>query len=284
MYTALIFAITEFPADRCLRFILIPLLILGFTIGDHFDGMQAKRTGTSSALGELCDHYLDVLNNGILIFIICLLFQITNPVLIAFFLLAGYLPHAVIFFEQFTTKHLYFGKISSLETLIFFSLLILVSAIEPVYRFAISTLFYGFSVIEISFLLLSSGAFVTFANVVKRVSVADVWFWVFCVSLIVVACTSATFLPPVAIFFVITTYSAIYIGNLQRGHLADGKKRYPDFLAPVFLFVAFLFEPLREPPFIWGLYIYLALHTLWVAGNAFWTLRGFWVWKNPNKL
>jgi hypothetical protein len=91
---------------------------------------------------------------------------------------------------------------------------------------------------------------------------------------------SATFLAPAAIFYVITTYSGIYIGNLQRGHLADEKKRFPDFAVPVFMLAAFVFEPLREQVFLWGLYIYLACRTLWIAGNAFWTLRGFWVWKN----
>ena len=281
MYTALIFAITEYPVDRTLRFILIPLLILGFTIGDHFDGMQAKRTGTSSALGELHDHYLDVFNNGILIFIICLLFQITNPILVAFFLIAGYLPHAVTFFEQFTTKQLYFDKIGTLESLVLFCALIAAAAFEPVYHFTLSSSVYGLSVIELSFLILSSGAFFTFVKVAWRLSITDLWFWLFNVLLIVVVCLSAIFLKPLSIFYVITTYSGLYIGNLQRGHLADGKKRFPDIVVPVFMIAAFLYEPLREVPYIWGLYIYLTLHTLWIAGNAFWTLRGFWVWKNP---
>jgi len=92
---------------------------------------------------------------------------------------------------------------------------------------------------------------------------------------------SATFLAPVAIFYVITAYSGLYIGNIQRGHLCDGKKRFPDVAVPVFMVAAFVFPPLREQPFLWGLYLYLACRNLWIAGNAFWTLRGFWVWKNP---
>jgi hypothetical protein len=89
-----------------------------------------------------------------------------------------------------------------------------------------------------------------------------------------------TFLSPIAIFYVITMYGGLYIGNLQRGHLADGKKRIPDFIVPLFMVLAFVFEPLRQPVFLWAMYIYLACHTFWIAGNAFWKLRGFWVWKN----
>jgi len=147
----------------------------------------------------------------------------------------------------------------------------------------LSSPFDDLSVIEISFLLLTSGALFTFAQIVMRLIVTDIWFWLFCGFLIIVSCLSAILLPPLAIFFVITTYSAIYIGNLQRGHLADGKKRIPDFVAPIILIGALLFEQMRDPAIFWGLYIYLGLHVLWVAGNAFWTLRGFWVWKNPVK-
>ena len=284
MYIALYLAMTECPAERGLRCLLISLLILIYTIGDHFDGMQAKRTGTSSALGELCDHFLDIFNNGIMLYIICLLFQITNPALVAFFLLSGYLPHAVIFYEQFSTKWLYFDKIGSLESMLLFLALIMLSAIEPVYEFLLSSpQIGGLKIIELGLILLSSGAYITFAKIILRAHVTDVWFWVFCAFLIAVACLSATFLSPLAIFCIITAYSVMYIGNLQRGHLADSKKRFPDVAVPLFIAAAFAFESLRESAFLWVLYIYLACRILWIVGNTFWILRGFWVWKNPKK-
>ena len=280
MYVALYLALAEYPG-RNLRFVLIALLVLGYAIGDHLDGMQAKRTGTSSALGELCDHYLDIFNNGILIYIVCLLFHITNPALVAFFLLAGYLPHAVIFYEQFSTKWLYFEKISSLEAVIILSACILLSTIEPVYQWALASPVGKFTVAEILFILSSSGSFITFVQIIRRTKVTDVGFWTFCVFLTAVACMTITFLPPIAIFYVLTIYSGLYIGNLQRGHLADGKKRIPDVIVPLLITVAFVYEPIRQPVFLWGMYIYLACHTLWIAGNAFRILRKFWVWKNP---
>jgi len=280
MYAALYMALTECPGDRSIRVVLIALLILGFNIGDHFDGMQAKRTGTSSALGELCDHYLDIFNNGILVYIFCLVFHINSPILIAIFLTASYLPHAATFYEQFSTKWLHFEKIGSMEALLLLPACIIVSAYEPVYRFALMSPLCGFTIAEILLILSSPGTFITFAQIIRRAKVTDAKFWTFCVLLTAVACMAMTFLPATAIFYVITTYSGLYIGNLQRGHLADSKKRIPDLVVPIFMAAAFIFEPLRHPVFLWGLYIYLACHTLWIVGNAFWLLRGFWVWKN----
>jgi ethanolaminephosphotransferase len=280
MYIALYLAMTGCPAGRCPRFLLISLLIIGYTVGDHFDGMQAKRTKTSSALGELCDHFLDIFNNGIMLYIVCLAFQITNPALAALILLSGYLPHAAIFYEQFSTKWLYFEKIGSLESLLMFVALLLLSTMEPVYNFAVSLQCGSLKLIELVFVLLSSGAYFTFVKVVIRARATDVWFWVFCASLTAVACMAAMFLPAVTVFYIITAYSVMYIGNLQRGNLADSKKRLPDITVPLLMAMLLAFEPLRQPAFLWALYIYIACRALWVAGNAFWTLRGFWVWKN----
>jgi len=279
MYVALYLAFAEYPG-RSLRFVLIALLVLGYAIGDHLDGMQAKRTGTSSALGELCDHYLDIFNNGILIYIFCLSFHITNPLLVAFFLMAGYLPHAVIFYEQFSTKWLHFEKMGSLEAVLILSAFLMISAIEPVYQLALTSLFDGFSVAEILFILSSLGGLITFLQIIRRAKVTDAGFWAFCAFLTAVACMATFFLSPAAIFYVITTYSGLYIGNLQRGHLADSKKRIPDIIVPLLMVMAFSFEFCRHPYFLWAIYLYLACHTLWIAGNAFYSLRGFWVWKN----
>lgn len=280
MYVALAMALTEWP-DRTLRFILIPLLVIGYAIGDHMDGMQAKRSGTSSALGELCDHYLDIFNTGILLFMVCLSFHIFQPWLVAFYLTIAYLSHAAIFYEQFSTKWLYFGKIGALESVILLSLCILTSAIHPVYHWLLQPAFFGLNLIESVFVLATLGALLTYAEVILRARIRDVWFYVFCALLITTAVTGSSFLTPVALFYVITFYSSLYIGNLQRGHLADGKKRFPDIIAPLFILAAFIFEPLRQPVYLWALYIYLACHALWIAGYSFWTLRKFWVWRNP---
>ena len=283
MYVALWMALVEWPS-RELRFILIPLLVLGYAIGDHLDGMQAKRTGTSSPLGELCDHFLDIFNNGIMIFIVCLSFGITQPYMVAFFLTAAYLPHATMFYEQFSTKWLYFEKIGSLESLIILLSCVLVSTFEPVYLWAIRPVAGELSIARIAFIVSSSGAFLTIIKIIRRAHIVNPRYYIFCLLLIVVSCTGMTFLPAIPLFYVITLYSSLFIGNLQRGHLADGKARYPDFIVPVFMIAAFLFAPLRQPVFLWCLYIYLTIHIIWIAGNCVKILHKFWVWKNPRKI
>ena len=280
LYAALFMALTECPSDRSIRLVLIGLLIFFYAIGDHFDGMQAKRTGTSSALGELCDHYLDIFVNGILVYILCLVFHITNPILVAFLLWTGYLPHAATFYEQFSTKWLYFEKIGSLESILMFSSFIMISAIDTVYQTAQTLSFGGLTIIEIVFVVLSFGALITFVKVVLRAAITDAGFWMFCLLMTLVACIATVFLLPGAIFYVIVAYSGLYIGNLQRGHLADGKKRMPDVIVPVFMTAMLFFEVLRQPIFLWCMYIHLACATFLISGNAFWLLRGFWVWKN----
>ncbi len=283
MYIALYMALTEWPANRTLRFISISLLVLCYAIGDHMDGMQAKRTGTSSALGELCDHYLDIFNNGILLYVVCLSFRIQQPHLVAFFLTASYLAHATMFYEQFSTKWLYFEKIGSLESLLILVCCLLAASINVVYSFVSKQLIFGLTIAEAAFILSSSGAFVTIIGTIRRARIVNTWFYAFCAFLILIACLGSTFLSSTLIFYIIMMYSSLYIGNLQRGHLADGKEHYPDVVTPLYIALAFVFEPLRHPAYLWGLYVYLMGHTLWIAGNSAWILKSFWVWCNPPK-
>ena len=81
-----------------LNFIIIPVLIFLYAVGDHIDGAQAKRTGTSSALGEFCDHYLDAFNNGIILVILTVTFNVSNVYIIGSLLFTSYLAHSTVFY------------------------------------------------------------------------------------------------------------------------------------------------------------------------------------------
>ena len=43
--------------------------IIIYVIFDHFDGLQAKITATGSPLGEILDHYSDVFNGSIILYL-----------------------------------------------------------------------------------------------------------------------------------------------------------------------------------------------------------------------
>ena len=61
----------------------ISACLLLYLIGDHLDGMQAKRTGTGSALGEFCDHYLDAFNNGIVVYTMLFVFNFQQSIIVS---------------------------------------------------------------------------------------------------------------------------------------------------------------------------------------------------------
>ena len=49
--------------------IIVFFAITIYVIFDHFDGLQAKKTGTGSPLGEILDHYSDVFNGSIILYL-----------------------------------------------------------------------------------------------------------------------------------------------------------------------------------------------------------------------
>jgi ethanolaminephosphotransferase len=183
MIGALLIALFEFSTIT-IRLISSAILIMLYAIGDHLDGMQAKRTKTSSALGEFFDHFLDAFNTGILLLTVLTLFGITNPGVFAFVLLTSYLAHASMVFEQYKTGWLIFDKIGSLEALLFTFVLLLFSSIPSVFGLLTSTLFLNLKVIEILVLSTAIGSLSTLFKTLIRAHIAGLRFYFFCGMLI----------------------------------------------------------------------------------------------------
>ena len=102
------------------------LVITAYVIFDHFDGLQAKRTQTSSPLGEWLDHFSDVFNGAIVVYLgfKCLHLPLDGLFLVLTWL--NFLAFAATYVEQRIRKELYFGKVGSLEGVV---LMILVLAL-----------------------------------------------------------------------------------------------------------------------------------------------------------
>jgi len=276
MFTALALVFI-FPSQTSFLFLIIPILIFLFSLFDHLDGMQAKRTGTSSALGEFFDHYLDVFNNGILLMIVFRLFQVSNPVLLSLFFCFSYLAHAIIFYEQYKTKWLYFEAFGSLESVILICMVILASFFEPIRLFLGNHIWHNLSVIEIIFLTSLIAAMATFVKTAKRIKYFGADFYFFVIMLITSSVCLALVHQEVMIFVVITLFSGMYIGNLQRSHLTGIKLGYPNIITPfVLIFSVFIYDLYFDV----FLVTYLVISTLTLATNTIWTLSKFWVWKN----
>lgn len=280
MYAALAVALIDFTSHSA-RLILTAWLILFYAIGDHLDGMQAKRTQTSSALGEFFDHFLDAFNNGILLFTVLTLFEVTNSTLIAFFLFASYLAHASMFYEQFKTGWLLFDKIGSLEAVLFACILLLAAGLLPVYDFLTTAVFLNLTVIEMLFSGISLGILFSFIKTLLRAHITEPRFYMFCVLLSVTAILSVLIYSDVLVFLVITLYAGYYIGNLMRGHLADGIGRFPDVFIPMVLGIGLILNITGNPVFTYLVFLYFFVVIARLAYATIFALRKFWVWKNP---
>jgi len=260
------------------NFIIIPVLILIYLVGDHLDGMQAKKTQTSSALGEFCDHFLDAFNNGLLIIILLYLFQIDNKTLIIYLIVSSYLGHAGVFYNQFKTGWLIFEKFGSLEAVTLSMVLILIAGYSPLYEFLLQDI-YGWSIVEYILIISSIGGIITFIRMLidsKAISLKFILFiavWIAAAFLMM----SVNEMRDVYVFLIL--YSSNYIGALMHAHLVDGKERYPELLS-IFALTIVVFSPLSMG-YVFYITIYLLLRTIYLIARAFYPLRQYWVWVNP---
>lgn len=250
-------------------------------MGDHLDGMQAKRTKTGSALGEFCDHYLDAFNNGIILFTAFMVFGIHNPILISVVLTASYLAHMTVFYEQFKTGWLTFEKLGSLEAVLLILILVGFSAYEPIYQLFTLNIISSYRLIDILFALSAVGATSTFITTLKRTPERGNEVWLFVVSSIVIAFVGASLFSSLELFLLITLYASLYVGLIMRGHLVDGTERIPDLVIPSALLILNFITPTNTQSIFWILALYLSVRIFVLVFQTFNALKTYWVWSNP---
>ena len=280
MYLALALSFFWQPESR-INFLIIPFLVIAYAIGDHFDGMQAKRTKTSSALGEFFDHNLDVYNNGSLLMTVFNLFGIINPWLLAFYFGIGYIAHATVFQEQADTGWLIFEKFGSLETVFLLCAVMAIGFWSSAFEFITMPVYENYTLLEIVFVFSSIGAIGTVAQTIARAKLKTWQLYVFWLALGVVSLLSAViYHSALEVFILITLYSGLYISNLQKGHLVDKKKRAPDFVVPVLLVFAYFLPTQSRQLVLYAIYFYLSAYVGYIIVSSIYKLREFWVWKN----
>jgi len=258
----------------------IAFCLLLYLIGDHLDGMQAKRTGTGSALGEFCDHYLDAFNNGIIVFTLFVVFDIRQPIMISMVLVVSYMAHMAVFYEQFKTGWLTFERIGSLESVLLTALLISFAGIDSFYQFMSYELIAGFTIIEIVIISSALGALGTFVQTFRRTSDVKPGYWIFIFLLAVVGATGVFVLTDTQLFVIITLYASLYIGRLMYAHLIDGVESQTDFLVPVALPFSMLLGSNNSTYIFWIASVYLAIRIMILIIKSFSTLGIYWVWQN----
>ena len=248
--------------------------LLFYLIGDHLDGMQAKRTGTGSALGEFCDHYLDAFNNGIIVYIMFTIFDISNSMLIAPVIIVSYLAHMSVFYEQFKTGWLTFERIGSLEGVLLSALLIALSSIESFYSLMMYSIAGKFSIAEVVIVSSALGALGTFIQTFKRTPDVKSGYWIFALLLLVVGALGVFVFTNFQLFIILTLYASFYIGRIMYGHLIDGVESGADWVVPVLLLLYFVLNVSNtEYFFFWLLTFYLVARIMVLIIKTFSTLR-----------
>ena len=260
--------------------LIIAVCLILYLIGDHLDGMQAKRTGTGSALGEFCDHYLDAFNNGIIVYTMLVVFDIQQQIIISSVIAVSYMAHMAVFYEQFKTGWLTFEKIGSLEGVLLSSILIGFSFIEPFYSFMTAPVFAGLSVAAIFVIGSAFGALSTFIQTFVRTPDVKAGYWIFIVLLSVSAVIGVFTLSDLQLFTILTLYSSLYIGKLMYGHLIDGVESQPDWITPIALTLYAAFRLDNSDYIFWIGSAYLAARIMTLIVKTFSVLGIYWVWQN----
>ena len=98
--------------------------IIIYVIFDHFDGLQAKITATGSPLGEILDHYSDVFNGSIILYLFFRILQIELDWIFYLAIWLNLVAFTLTYLEQSIQKELHFGKIGSLEGVVLILLII----------------------------------------------------------------------------------------------------------------------------------------------------------------
>ena len=260
--------------------------IITYVILDHLDGLQAKITKTSSALGEFLDHYSDVYNSAIIIYLLFTTLKINLDFYFFLILWFNFVAFAIVYVEQRETNQLIFEKFGSLEGVIIVIVIMTLCLSERFLNFWSSVFIFSqpnYIILVIGFIL---GSLSTSARSLLRIGKIPIDFILFLIlgSSITIFCTLSTFSWYLS-FIIITLYSSYYILRSMCCHLIGYTKKYPDLLIIlVYLFIYLLYysgiNNIEISIIIWCYSLILFIKILVSVINIFYHLRSKWVWIN----
>ena len=265
--------------------IIVFFAITIYVIFDHFDGLQAKKTGTGSPLGEILDHYSDVFNGSIILYLFFRILQIELGWIFYLVIWANLVAFTVTYLEQSIRKELYFGKMGSLEgiLLILFILGSLMTS-HGKYFWLKNKLFD----IPLHFLLvigLILGVIFTVTGSIRRlqhIPKSFIHYFITGASLCFI-CFYYQINWYIS-FLVINVYSAEFILKSMKFHLLHADIPKPDLIVyMLFLFLIFqhIFEYEIQIVFIvYGLSVTTKI--VWEIYQIFYELRSYWIWWNSH--
>ena len=282
LYLALYFILDISLAGKA-NFIAIPALLLLYLTSKGLDGAQAHKTKTETPLGEFWSHFLGTFENGILLYIMFVFFQVNNVLLFIIALLFNYLAEMARYYEQYKTGWLVIDRIHSLEKVGFAILLMIISLIKPIYHFLIEDRFSSLSLFELLLALIALLGLVTFIKSITRINNLTYGIWLFVLLLVIVGLFSTFLYSPLGAVIITTLYSCLYIGKLLRARLVDGIERSPGIFTPLFLLIVFFTGDFFDVNTIYIITLYLLVSIVLLAFHASRALKEYWIWTNPVK-
>ncbi|MDP7316837.1 MAG: CDP-alcohol phosphatidyltransferase family protein [SAR324 cluster bacterium] len=257
--------------------------VWGYVVFDHFDGMQAKATSTSSPLGEILDHYSDFFNGLIVIYLGFRVLEIELGALFLVMIWLNCLAFAVTYVEQQIRKQLYFGPIGSLEGVILVIAVMLSCASASGLQFWQTPILLG----QPAYLLIiggfAAGCFFTVFSSFQRLGALPRNFIEFTLtgSLLLGVCLYVRLHWAIP-FLVVSFYAGDFILKSMQGVFFDRIQPLPDrFAGPVVLAVLpCTFFELDYEVVLLAYGSYLLLQILPRGTHILTTFKEYWVWWN----
>jgi len=259
---------------------LIPILSFTYIVGDCFDGVQARRTGTSSPLGEYFDHFLDAFVTGLLTGTLLFALRVNHWFVLFFPYQALYLGQIGAFWERLKTGVISFAKISTSEgvmAIAISSFLASCTFMQPL--ITNKPLFY---ISYFEWIMLTCFFFAGVAGI-KAFFVAKIFslkliLHVFFSCVVTFLCIYFGY-SILFITLITTFYNAFFISPMLSSISTGGGESYPDFLIPCSFLLCYFWSEYSVLILILQLtYLFLRILIRFVV--FFYNNRTYWVWCN----
>ena len=259
---------------------LIPFLCFAYIVGDCFDGVQARRTRTSSPLGEYFDHFLDAFVTGLLTGTLLFALRVNHWFVLFFPYQALYLGQIGAFWERLKTGVISFGKVSTSEGVMAIALSSFLASCAFMQPLIVNKPIFSISYFE--WILLTCFFFAGVAGVkaffVARVFSLQLMLHVIFSCVVTLLCIYFGY-SILFITLISTLYNAFFISPILSSISTGGSERHPDFFIPLsFVFCYFCASHIVLISFCQvG---YLLLRILIRFAIFFYRNRCYWVWCN----
>jgi len=257
--------------------------IIIYVIFDHFDGLQAKLTKTGSPLGEIMDHFSDVFNGSIIIYIFFRILEIELEWIFYLTIWANLIAFSITYLEQSILRILYFGKVGSLEGVVLILLIICSYMTSFGKMFWLEYTIFDLPIYTLLVLGLIMGVIYTVLGSLKRLKYFPKSFLHFLIlgSILCYLCIHFRISWYLS-FLLINSFSGDFILKSMKSNLISTENPEPDqtvyLLFFVVLLASFIGFEIWIYFFLYGLFI--TTKTIWNVIKIFHKLRNHWVWWN----